>query len=407
MSNQTDRPIDLPSLFGPEMLADPYPIYHQLRSNAPVHWHEPFSAWILTRYRDVNAALHDPRLSAARTGPMQAAANRPELDAFFSFIGKRMIFTDPPQHTRLRGLVSQAFKPHIIEGLRSHIQTLVDHFLDAGMRQGKFDVIADLALPLPQTVIAELLGVPPADRVRLKKLSDEFILIISRDPASIPPEVWQRTAVAAEELTSYFRAIVAERRAQPRDDLLTLLEQAEEQGDRLSEEELFATANLLMVAGHETTTNLIGNGLLALLRNPAQLQLLREDPALVPQAVEELLRYDPPVQFVYRLALEDLEIGGQQIRQGEVVHLLLGAANRDPKQFANPDQLDIRRAPNHHLAFSQGIHYCLGAPLARMEGQIALTTLLERMPAMRLADVPLTYGKNFNMRGLESLPVCY
>jgi cytochrome P450 len=372
-----------------------------------VYWHEPFGAWVLTRHDDVWAALHDPRLSAARVTAMQASAGRADLAALFSLVAKRMVFTDPPQHTRLRGLVSQAFKPHVIEAMRGHIQDVVNRLLDQVQDQGRMDVIADFAFPLPATVIAELLGVPPQDRDQLKKWSDEFILIISADPTTIAPEVYERCGAASAKLTYYFRGIVAQRRAHPRNDLLSMLEQVEEQGDRLSEEELFATANLLLVAGHETTTNLIGNGLLALLRHPDQMEKLRDDPALVPGAVEEMLRYDNPVQFVYRLAREDMEIGGRHVRQGQVVHLVLGAANRDPATFPDPDRLDVSRVPGKHLAFGQGIHYCLGAPLARLEAEIAFTTMLRRLPRLRLGSESVTYRDNFNLRGLKALPLVF
>lgn len=395
------------ALFGPEMLADPYPYYHRLRAADPVYWHAPLRAWLVTRYDDVFAALHDPRLSADRTIAMQAAADRPELRPFFAFIANRMVFTDPPKHTRLRGLVNQAFKPHIIEALRPHIQSLVDGFLDRVQAQGQMDVIGDLAFPLPATVIAELLGIPVDDRERLKKWSDEFILILSAAPTAITVETYQRTARAAQAMTDYFRGIVAERRRQPRHDLLTMLEQTEEQGERLTEEELFATANQLMVAGHETTTNLIGNGLLALLRHPDQIQQLRDNPVLYPQAVEELLRFDGPVQFVDRIARQDTEIAGRHIRQGQLVHLMLGAANRDPAHFPNPDRLDIYRPTGRHLGLGQGIHFCLGAPLARLEAEIALRTLITRWPKVCLAVEQPAHRENFNMRGLKSLPVTF
>jgi cytochrome P450 len=339
---------------------------------------------------------------------MEAIAHRKELHRFFAFVANRMVFTDPPQHTRLRRLTCTAFTPHVIEGMRDHIQAVVDGFLDRAQEQGRMDLIADLAFPLPATIIAELLGVPPADRDRLKQWSDAFILIISSDPHAIPVAVFERAARAADELTAYFRAIVDQRRAAPRHDLLTMLEQAQEaDGSRLSDDELFATANILMVAGHETTTNLIGNGTLALLRHPDQLQKLRDDPSLLPSAVEELLRYDSPVQAVYRVAAEDLELAGRQVRKGQVVHLVLGAANRDPAHFPDPDRLDVTRSPGRHLAFGQGPHFCLGSPLARLEAGIALRSLLDRFPDLRPAADRVTFHPNPSLRGLTALPLTW
>jgi cytochrome P450 len=407
MAQEPDRLAGLPALFGPDMLADPYPVYHRLRSADPVHWHEPFAAWVLTRHDDVLAALHDHRLSADRTTRMRAVLGRDDLKPFFAFVAKRMIFTDPPLHTRLRALVSQAFKPHVVEALRPHIRALVDGFLDRVIGRGQMDAVADLAFPLPATVIAGLLGVPPEDRDRLRAWSDDFILLLSADPSAIPSATYGRAARAAGELTAYFRTAVARRRAEPHDDLLSLLVHAEDQGDRLDDEELYATANLLMVAGHETTTNLIGNGLLALLRHPDQLRRLQEDPSLVPSAVEEMLRYDSPVQFVSRQAREDMEVGGRRIRGGQVVHLVLAATNRDPAHFPDPDRLDVGRRPDRHLAFGQGIHYCLGVPLARLEAAVAFEALLRRLPGLRLGGGEITYRDNFNFRGLRSLPVAF
>lgn len=397
--------MNLPILFTAEMLADPYPVYHRLQEEDPVHWHEPWGAWVLTRYDDVVAALHDPRFSANRPKAMEAVAHRPELHRFFTFVSNRMVFTDPPQHTRLRRLTCTAFTPHVIEGLRDHIQVVVEGFLDRVQDQGRMDLIADLAFPLPATVICELLGVPPSDIGRLKEWSDAFIMVISNDPHAIPVEVFERAARAVDELTGYFRGIVEQRRAEPRDDLLTMLEQAYEEGDRLSDDELFATCNILMVAGHETTTNLIGNGTLALLRHPDQLQRLRDNPSLIPNAVEELLRYDSPVQAVYRIATEEMEIGGKQIRPGQLVHLVLGAANRDPAHFPDPDRLDVTRPPGRHAAFGQGPHFCLGSPLACMEAAIAFETLLSRFPRLRLAANEVTFRPNPSVRGLEALPL--
>jgi len=373
-----------------------------------VHWHERFGAWVLTRYDDVMAGLHDhARLSSARAERMQAVSGDDALEPLFHLAGKRMSFTDPPQHTRLRHLVSKAFTPHAVAALESHIQGLVDQFLDRVEGRGRMDVIADLAFPLPATVITELLGVPPADRERIKQWSDDFMFLLSSDPSSIPHAHYERAAQGAQNLTDYFRVIVAERRANPRTDLLTALEQAEEQGDKLSEDELFGTANILMVAGHETTTNLIGNGLLALLRHPDQLQRLRDDPALLPQAIEEMLRYDGSVQFVTRIARDDVSLRGKTIRVGQFVHRVLAAANRDPEHFPDPDRFDVTRATDKQLTFGNGIHICLGIALARLEGRVAFRTLLRRFPAMRLDAEAVEYRDNFNLRGLKALPVAF
>jgi cytochrome P450 len=404
MASPTDPAITTP-LFGPAMLDDPYPVYRRLRETDPVHWHEPFGAWVLTRYHDVVAALHDPRFSSERTGTMQEMAGQPGLKPFFDFLATRMLYADPPRHTRLRGLVSKAFTPHAVEAMRPHIQALVDQCLDRVQPQGRMDLIADLAYPLPVTVIVEMLGVPVEDRERLKRWSDEFIVYFSKSPAQVTPQEYDRAAqaVAAEE--DYFRAAVARLRAGAEPSLLGALARVEEAGDRLTEQEVYANANLLLTAGHETTTNLIGNGVLALLRHPDQLAKLRADPSLLPGAVEEFLRYDSPVQFTHRVAKEDVAVGDKVIRRGQFVYLMLGAANRDPARFPDPDRLDVVRKDNHHVSFGQGPHFCLGAPLARLEAQTALGTLLRRFPRLRLATDRLEYRQTFNLHGLQALPV--
>jgi cytochrome P450 len=267
------------------------------------------------------------------------------------------------------------------------------------------DIIADLAYPLPVTVIAEMLGVPAEDRERLKRWSDEFVVYFSKSPTQVTPEEYDRAsrAVSAEE--DYFRAAVAQLRTGDKPSLLGAMSHAEEAGDRLTEQELYANANLLLTAGHETTTTLIGNGVLALLRNPDQLEKLRADPSLLPGAIEEFLRYDSPVQFTHRVAKEDITVGDKTIRRGQFVYLMLGAANRDPARFPDPDRLDVTRKDNHHVSFGQGPHFCLGAPLARLEAQIAFGTLLHRFKALRLTTDRLEYQQTFNLHGLRSLPV--
>lgn len=390
-----------PPLFDSAMLADPYPVYRRLREKAPVSWYAPFNAWLLTRYDDVAAAVHDPRLSAARSEPLRQAISTAEHRRVADVIGDQMNFIDPPRHSRVRGLVSKAFTPHAVEALRPRIATLIQRLLDAVQPRGTLDLIADFSFPLPAVVIGDLLGLPADDIHNLKAWSDDYSAVFASDASVIPAEVYRRSCGGADRMGDYFHRMIASGRP----GLLTALAQAEIDGAKLTDREVLANANLLLAAGHETTTHLIGNGLLALLRHPEQLARLRADPALLPTAVEELLRYDGPVQFMTRLALVDLEIGGQPIRQGQQVYLLFAAANRDPAHFPEPDRLDITRHPNHHLAFGQGPHYCLGAPLARLEAQLAFTALLERLPNVRLGNAPLEYQPNFGIRGLRALPL--
>lgn len=392
-------------LFGPEMRLDPYPLYHKLRAESPVYWSETAHAWILTSFDAVAAALNDLRFSSARAQHFQALAHNDELRPFFSFLGVRMNLTDPPQHTRLRALVSKAFTPHTIEAMRPHIQQLVDGFLDAVVPSGRADLVRDLAFPLPATVILELLGVPPEDRRELKKLSDDFVVFISTHPAHLTTEHYRRAQASMRAMIDYFGAALPKIRASGKSCLLLTMALAEDAGDQLSHEELFANANLLMVAGHETTTNLIGNAVVALLHNPEQLALLRADPSRMPAAVEEALRYNSAVQFTHRIALDDIVLGGKTIRKGDLVFCFLAAANRDPAVFPDPDRFDIRRASHKHLALGLGHHFCLGAPLARLEAQIALGAIVQRLQNLRLAGDHLEYSENFNLRGVTALPI--
>jgi cytochrome P450 len=386
----------------PEFIADPYPIYHALRAEDPVHL-SPLGFWVLTRYEDVVATLRDPRFAKEALAAFVAA----RFGVAMPGVGLSMLDRDPPDHTRLRGLVSKAFTPRVVEGLRPHIQEIVDDLLDRVEGAGAMDLIEDFAYPLPVIVICEMLGVPVADRERFKGWG----LDIARglDAIWLPAEsqVARQSMASRHALTGYFRELIAERRAAPRADLLSALIAAEETGDRLSEEELLATCILLLVAGHETTVNLIGNGTLALLRHPAELRRLREDPGLVAGAVEELLRYDGPVQRTARIPSEDVVIGGRAIGKGELVMPFIGAADRDPAQFREPDRLDITRADNRHIAFGWGIHFCLGAPLARLEGQIAFQTLFPRLPKLALATDRPPYRQSLTLRGLSALPVSF
>jgi pimeloyl-[acyl-carrier protein] synthase len=388
----------------PEFVADPYPTYHRLRAEDPVH-QSPLGFWVLTRYEDVVASLRDPRMVKEPIAAFVAA--RFGLAAPPTGMGLSMLDRDPPDHTRLRGLVSKAFTPRVIEQLRPHIQQIVDGLLDKVEGEPGMDLIEQFAYPLPVIVICEMLGVPVADHERFKGWG----LDIARglDAIMLPPDspVAERSMHARHALAAYFRELIAARRATPRDDMLSGLIAAEEAGDKLSEDELLATCILLLVAGHETTVNLIGNGSLALLRHPDQRKRLQNDPGLITTAVEELLRFDGPVQRTARIPSEDVVIGGRTIGKGEMVMPFIGAADRDPAQFPDPDRLDLGRTDNRHIAFGWGIHFCIGAPLARVEGQIAINTLLRRKPKLALATETPEYRQSLTLRGLSHLPVSF
>jgi pimeloyl-[acyl-carrier protein] synthase len=384
----------------PEFVADPYPVYHRLRAEDPVH-HSPLGFWVLTRYEDVVASLRDPRLAKEAIATFVAE----RLGITPVGIGLSMLDRDPPDHTRLRGLVSKAFTPRVVEVLRPHIQQIVDGLLDQAEGRGEMDLIEDFAYPLPVIVICEMLGVPVEDRDRFKTWGLDIARGLDAVLLGPESEVVKRSSTSRMALADYFRELIARRRAEPRADMLTDLIAAEEAGDKLTENELLATCILLLVAGHETTVNLIGNGSLALLRHPDQLQRLRDNPGLIGTAVEELLRFDGPVQRTARIPSEDVTIGGKVIPKGDMVMPFIGAADRDPAQFPEPDRLDIGRTDNRHIAFGWGIHFCLGAPLARVEGQIAINTLVRRLPKLALATEAPAFRQSLTLRGLSALPV--
>jgi pimeloyl-[acyl-carrier protein] synthase len=395
-------------LFTNDMIADPYPTYRRLRTEDPVHWDKADGRWVLTRHADIVSVFRNPAASsdrAAAAAKLAPVSVRPLL----AFRANSMINSDAPKHTRLRTLVSKAFTARAVDAMTDKIQRLVDGFLDTVQSRGQMDVIADLAYPLPVTVIAEMLGVPPEDRDRFKHWSDEMAQLAGGggSAADLTLDQYHRIVTAFQELTAYFAEVVAERRVRPQDDLLSALARAEEAGDRLNEDELYANAVLLLVAGNETTTNLIGNGTLTLLRHPDQLARLIADPALIPTAVEELLRFDSPVQFTGRQLKEEVTVGGKVLGAGKSVLLLLAAANRDPDQFAVPDRFDVGRADNKHLAFGLGAHFCLGAQLARLEARVVFQTLLRRMPKPRLSGPEPEFRPHFNLRGLKALHVAF
>jgi cytochrome P450 len=387
----------------PDHLADPYPGYARLREAAPALWVDNLQAWVLSRYADVSALLRDPRcVPDSQHTHLFGPAGPGAFQTLRRMFERWMLFLDGREHARLRGLVNKAFTPRVVDRFRPHMERLTNDLLDRVQGQGRMDVIADLAFPLPVTVIAVLLGVPPSDHEQFRRWSNPIAATL--EPV-VPVEVIEAADQAAGELLEYFRHLVAKKRGQPEDDLLSALVHAEEQGQRLSTEELLANAVLLLAAGHETTVNLIGNGLLALLRHPAQMERLRREPGLIRTAVEELLRYDAPVQMTSRALTADVTAAGQKLSAGQEVFLLLGSGNRDAAQFQEPDTLDLGRADNQHLAFGAGPHYCVGAPLARAEAQVAFRLVLERFPGLQLLTEAPVWRPLAVLRGLRELPV--
>ena len=387
----------------PEGRADPYPRYAALRERAPVH-RSAFGIWTLTDYEDCQLLLRHPGVGKDFSSAMNSLglsdADREAQDRFRND-RSNMLVTDPPDHTRLRGLVTRAFTPRTVEKLRPRIVTLVDELLDT-FDPGEVEVMDALAFPLPVTVIGDMLGVPVEDRPLLRPLVRSVTAILE---LAVSPEALAEAADADAKLGAYFADLVADRRAHPRDDLLTKLIEAEDKGDQLTEHELISTVILLFAAGFETTTHLIGNGLLALLRNPGELARLRADRSLVRSGVEELLRYDSPVQIAARTTYEELSVGGQTIPSGNLVLAMLGAANRDPARFRDPERLDVGRDEGAPMSFGGGIHFCLGAALARLEGQIVLDRLLDRFETMELVGGPPTVRDSLTLRGLTDLRV--
>jgi len=398
-----------PDLASPRFKANPYPFYARLRADAPV-WRTTVlgrrPAWLVTRYDDVVGILKDERFVKNRLNAVaegQTAAG-PWMPSFLKPLERNMLDLDAPDHTRLRALVHQAFTARLVERLRERIQSLTGELLDAAQAQstdGTIDLVSAYALPLPSIVIADLLGVPAGDRRRFHRWSSALATV-----STAGDMLWAVSYAWA--FMRYVRQLVARRRTDPQDDLITALLQAEASGDTLSEDELLAMVVLLLIAGHETTVNLIASGTLALLEYPDERERLRRDPALIKPAIEELLRFTSPVDIATeRYTSEDVTLAGTTIPRGGLVLAAVGSANRDEHQFPNPDTLDLGREPNRHLAFGQGVHYCLGAPLARLEGQIAISTLLRRMPDLRLAVAPesLRWRRGLILRGLEALPV--
>jgi cytochrome P450 len=405
VAHGVDPTLTLARLLEPEVLADPYPLYARLRSEDPVHWDPFLHAWVVTRYDDVVTVLHD--FSADRT-PAPVELERMGLGRIAPIaqvMVKQMLFMDPPAHTRLRNLAASAFAPYRMEVLRGHIQEIADTLLDDVRRRGRMDVIRDFAAPLPAIVTAEMLGVPTSDHERLKEWSQDFAEMLGNFQHN--PDRVAGVLKSVEEMTAYFRSALKALSSAPREGLLQSLATAEIGGDRLTEEEVVANAIVTMVGGQETTTNLIGNGVVTLLKNREEMRRLMDDPSLAPSAVEELLRYESPSQHTARLAPKDCALGGKRIAKRQAVIAVMGAANRDPARFPDPDRLDLSRPNNRHVAFGWAAHFCFGAPLARIEGQIAFRSLLGKLPSLELEDRPLVWRENLGLRGLTALPVTF
>jgi cytochrome P450 len=408
--------------YDPGFSADPYPVYARLRDESPVFNSKETGLVMFTRYDDVRALVLDARLGRSmdkldapgqtpapghRRASADAArcmrdARRVQMPAYSRYVRVNLLETEGAEHARLRRLVASAFGPRRIRGLRERVRGHVERLIGARLPSGRMEFIADVAAPLPVQMIAELLGWPDEERHRLRPWSAQIVRLYEKDYTA---DDEQRAERATGEFADRLAALAAERRAAPRDDLISALVAVRDEGERLSEDELIATCMLLLNAGHEATANAAGNGLWALLRHPEQLSRLRESPAMLPLAVDEMLRYDAPLQLFHRHVLEDLEWGGYELHRGETVGLLYGSANRDPRAFDRADEFDVGRAPNRHLAFGAGTHFCLGAQLARLELEVLFETLLERLPGLRLDGGPPCYRPGLVFRGLEHLPV--
>jgi cytochrome P450 len=396
-------------VFDDEILQNPYPTYARLHEEGPLHYLDvggKWAVWSIFSHAECSSIAKDPRLSAKRAQQMLLSlpiSRQSEFKELARMFGLWLIFMDPPEHTRLRKLLNKGFSAAAIEQLRPQVEHIVDQMLKPLQQGSEIDLMHEFANPMPVRIILEMLGIP-------QELRDTFVnwsraIAVFRGNPNRTVEEAQAAQDALLELTEFFRKTVAERRCNKGDDLISLLIDIEEEGEVLTEEELYAQCIALLFAGHETTRNLIGNGMYTLLQHPRETAELREQPEIIRSAVEELLRYESPVQFTARVLKEDIEVCGQPIRKGWTVLCMLGAANRDPKQFKDPDHLDLKRLNNQHLAFSAGLHFCIGAQLARLEGQVALLNLVQRFPRMKLNAVRPDWASTFGFRGLKSLPV--
>jgi pimeloyl-[acyl-carrier protein] synthase len=392
----------------PEYLVNPYPQFRALRETDPLHWSPTLGVWLLTRYADVHAALRDPRFSCMserwehyQKFFLRGGSVSSPLGEMYS---KWMLQRDPPDHTRLRALVNKAFTSRAVEAMRPRIQRAIDDLLDRVVKSGSIDVMADVAFPLPILVISEMLGVPAEDYPKIRDWTSALLPSIS--PAASARDMTRINQVIVEYY-KFFGKLIKDRLAEPKDDLLTALLQAREEGSKLTEEELLATCVFMIFAGHVTTTQLIGKGMLTLLQHPEQLEMLRQDPSLIGNAVEEMLRYESPFQLLYRTSAEEIQLHGKTILPRQMILLGAAAANHDPEQFTDPDSFDIKRDCSKHLAFAYGIHYCAGAPLARMEGQLAINSMLRRLPELTLHSSGIRREPSILLRGLTTLPLTF
>lgn len=398
------------NLFDSKFNANPYPTYHRLREEDPVHRYLIGGDWIVTRYADVKAVLKsgcvrtDDRPKSIQERNKYLLHKEKNLDILAYTTSRFLFYMNPPDHTRLRGLVGKGFSSIVVERMRPHIQEIVDELLDKVRHKGSMDIVAELASPLSVSVISKLLGIPKEAQQQLHQWTNVLSRIL--DPL-VSLKEYEAMNQATEEIQEYLRTLIAEREKEPQEDFISNLIAAKDQSDRLSQKELLAICTLLFGAGEETTGNTIGNGMLALLQHPNQMEQLKREPTMIQSAVEEVIRYDSAIQMLTRIATDNLEIGNQTIKAGEKIVLCLGAANRDPAQFQNPDELNINREQNHHLAFADGIHYCLGAALARVETQIAINTLIQTFPDLKLASNKLEWKKSIVIRGLKSLSVSF
>jgi pimeloyl-[acyl-carrier protein] synthase len=405
--SEASEPIKFNPLLS-DFIADPHPQLHRLRSEDPIHWSTILGVWVLTRYADVRTAMQDKRLSSNSAKWdnfnkyfLRGATSSTPMSEMY---GKWMLQMDPPDHTRLRALVNKAFTPRVVELMRPAIQAMVDKLIDEAIAKGEMEVMSDLAFPLPILVICVLLGVPPEDYEKIRAWTHE--LLPSMSPA-VSAAGMARINDVIVEYREYFRQLANQRRETPKDDLLSAMIAAREKGQKLSEEELLATCILLAFAGHATTAQLIGKGVLTFIQNPDQLEKLRNDPSLAGGAIEELCRYESPLQVLYRASTAPVEIGDKVIPENQLVLFSVAAANRDPEQFADPDRFDITRDASKHIAFAHGIHYCAGAPLARLEGQITFNTLFRRLKDLQVLADGIRREPSLLLRGLATLRISF